>query len=239
MFSTKKKVKQVKPFPEVWLPYIADLVYFKNLTTVDKERFKRRIMQFLDEVVIEGVETEVTDYDKVLVAVAAVIPTLGFKDWYYPNLSSVLLYPDSFNKDLGFTDQDKDRVIFGMVGTGRFKNTMILSKKALHHGFENETDKLNTAIHEFIHLIDGVDGNIDGVPEQLLQEPNTIPWIKLMHDTIEQINNNKSDIRSYGGTSQSEFLAVAGEYFFSRPKLMKRKHPELYAMLSKCFQQKI
>ncbi len=54
---------------------------------------------------------------------------------------------------------------------------------------------------------------------------------------MEAINNNKSDIRSYGGTSQTEFFAVASEYFFERPKLMKRKHPELYRMLEDCFQK--
>ncbi|WP_262503045.1 zinc-dependent peptidase [Polaribacter glomeratus] len=32
-----------------------------------------------------------------------------------------------------------------------------------------------------------------------------------------------------------EFLAVAGEYFFERPKLIKKKHPELYRMLETCF----
>ena len=56
-----------------------------------------------------------------------------------------------------------------------------------------------------------------------------------MHQKMEEINNDKSDIRNYGGTSQIEFLAVAGEYFFERPKLLKRKHPELYEMLENCF----
>lgn len=234
-FRKSKAVPEA--FPKAWEGYVQQLQFFKRLPETEKGRFQERMMQFLSEVYIEGVQTEVTDEDKVLIAVAAVIPTMGFKTWHYPNLSSVLLYPDAFNKELGFGAKDKNRVIMGMVGTGRLKNTMILSKKALHHGFDNETDKLNTAIHEFVHLIDGVDGAIDGIPEQLLQQPNTLPWLKLMHDTMETINRNKSDIRSYGGTSQEEFFAVASEYFFSRPKLMQRKHPELYAMLEQCFQQ--
>tara|TARA_R110002049_G_scaffold15353_1_gene62889 strand:- start:61 stop:228 length:168 start_codon:yes stop_codon:yes gene_type:complete len=52
---------------------------------------------------------------------------------------------------------------------------------------------------------------------------------------MEEINNDKSDIRNYGGTSQTEFLAVVGEYFFERPQLLKRKHPALYKMLESCF----
>lgn len=54
---------------------------------------------------------------------------------------------------------------------------------------------------------------------------------------MERINNDASDIRKYGGTSQAEFFAVASEYFFERPKLFKQKHPELFKMLSLCFQQ--
>lgn len=234
-YGNKKTV--VTEFPKAWEAYLDKLMFYNNLSEKDKQKFRQRIMKFLGEVFIEGVQIEVTDHDKVLVAAAAVIPTLAFNNWYYPNLSSVLLYPDSFNEELGFDMKDKNRNILGMVGSGRFKNTMILSKKALYHGFDNESDKLNTAIHEFVHLIDGIDGTIDGVPEKLLQHPNVLPWLKLMHDTMEEINDNKSDIRNYGGTSQQEFFAVVSEYFFSRPQLMQKKHPELYRMLQQCFQQ--
>jgi Mlc titration factor MtfA (ptsG expression regulator) len=68
-----------------------------------------------------------------------------------------------------------------------------------------------------------------------MQNVNVIPWLKLVHDKMEAINDDKSDIRAYGGTQQSEFFAVASEYFFERPKLMKRKHPELYQMMADCF----
>ena len=57
---------------------------------------------------------------------------------------------------------------------------MIISKNALRDGFSNETDKKNTAVHEFVHLIDKMDGAIDGVPEVLLQKQYTIPWLELM-----------------------------------------------------------
>ncbi len=82
-----------------------------------------------------------------------------------------------------------------------------------------------------------MDGEADGVPERLLQRQYITPWLKLMHEEMEAINYNKSDIREYGGTSEVEFLAVASEYFFERPGLFRSKHPELYEMLEKCFQQ--
>ena len=122
-----------------------------------------------------------------------------------------------------------------MVGTGQFENHMILSRKALHFGFNNKTDKGNTAIHEFVHLLDKMDGEVDGVPEQLLGKENIVPWLDMMHTEMEAINNDASDIRKYGGTSKIEFFAVAAEYFFERPDLFKRKHPGLYKMLEVCF----
>jgi Mlc titration factor MtfA (ptsG expression regulator) len=49
--------------------------------------------------------------------------------------------------------------------------------------------------------------------------------------------DNRSDINTYGATSQAEFFAVAAEYFFERPDLLQSKHPELYDLLSKVFRQ--
>ena len=78
-------------------------------------------------------------------------------------------------------------------------------------------------------------GVIDGIPAAFLDKQYIIPYLQLVHKEMEAINKDSSDIRNYGGTSQIEFLAVAGEYFFERPKLFQRKHPELYKMLDACF----
>ena len=53
---------------------------------------------------------------------------------------------------------------------------------------------------------------------------------------MEAIYATKSDINQYGGSSKIEFFAVASEYFFERPKLMAKKHPELYDILEKIFE---
>lgn len=232
------KKRPVQSFPQSWGTLLNEnVLFYRELSTAEKKRFHKRMMLFLSEVYIEGVNTELEDLDKILIAASAVIPVFGFEEWHYNNLSGIIIYPDNFNGDLEFESQGEKRVIAGLVGSGRFEKQMILSRKALRHGFENETDKGNTSIHEFVHLIDKMDGEDDGVPERLLQRQYITPWLKLMHEEIEAINDNKSDIRDYGGTSEVEFLAVASEYFFERPDLFKRKHPELYEMLEKCFQQ--
>jgi len=230
--------KNAKPFPKHWHPLLIDnVLFYRNLSKQRQQVFQERMMQFLSEVYIDGVQLELQELDKILIAASAVIPVFGFKEWHYTNLSGILLYPDHFNEDLEFDSKEQLRTIGGLVGNGRFENQMILSKKALYYGFANTTDKSNTGIHEFAHLIDKIDDVIDGVPERLLQHQYAIPWLKLIHKEMEAINSNHSDMRKYGGTNEAEFFAVASEYFFKRPDLLKIKHPELYKMLVECFRQ--
>ncbi|TYB74287.1 M90 family metallopeptidase [Bizionia myxarmorum] len=234
LIATRKK--SVKPFPEAWKALLLEHVnFYSELSKVDQKRFQKRMMVFLSEVYLDSVGFELEDLDKILIASSAVIPVFSFSEWHYHNLSTVLVYPENFNEDLGFKDTDEKRHIAGVVGNGRFEKQMILSRKALHFGFQSSSHKTNTAVHEFVHLIDKMDGITDGVPERLISQPYVIPWLKLIHREMEAINDNKSDIRHYGGTNEAEFLAVASEYFFEQPKLMKKKHPELYKMLTACF----
>jgi Mlc titration factor MtfA (ptsG expression regulator) len=112
---------------------------------------------------------------------------------------------------------------------------MILSKQQLREAFTNKTGKDNTAIHEFVHLIDKTDGSVDGVPEFILDKKYILPWLELMQKEIALIMEDRSDINPYGATNQAEFFAVVSEYFFERPKLLEEKHPELYRLLEKIF----
>lgn len=233
------KKRKVAPFPSSWHSLLLEHInFYKQLSAEEQIRFQQRMMVFLSEVYIDTVKTELTDLDKVLISASAVIPVFGFNEWHYSTLSGILLYPDTFNNDLQFDPQENRRNILGLVGTGRFENQMILSKKALYDGFKTNSDSQNTAVHEFVHLIDKMDGTTDGVPERLLTEPNIILWLKLIHQEMEAINNNESDIRRYGGTNEAEFLAVASEYFFEQPDKFEKNHPELYKMLKECFHTK-
>ncbi len=236
-FFVFKKDTPTIDYPTVqWhQPLMEKVLFYQQLNDVEQRRFRYRMAIFLEDTYVESVGFELEELDRVLVAASAVIPVFKFPAWHYDELTGVILYPDNFNKDLEFDHSGKDRFIGGLVGTGRYKNQMILSKTSLYHGFDNQTDKRNTGIHEFVHLIDKTDGDTDGVPEVLLKQSYVIPWINLMHQKMDAINKDKSDIRAYGGTSQAEFFATAAEYFFSRPKLMRRKHPELYRMLKQCF----
>ena len=124
-----------------------------------------------------------------------------------------------------------------MVGTGPMAGKMALSRAALYQGFDNARDKQNVGIHEFVHLVDMADGECDGYPAALKEQAFAIPWFELVSKKIEEIYRKQSNIRDYGATNRAEFFSVASEYFFERPKMLEKKHPELYRLLSELYQQ--
>ena len=147
------------------------------------------VSEFLATHKIIGVECDVSIEDNLLVAASAIIPIFNFPNWKYDNLFEVYIYPEHFNENLEI--KGKGQIILGMVGTGYMDGKMILSKKALHHGFKNETDKKNTAIHEFVHLIDKMDGEIDGVPEVLLDNSNNNDNTIFINIRLKLLNDTK------------------------------------------------
>jgi len=225
-----------KEFPKTWRAILKKHIgFYEKLNTEEKGLFEYKVHEFLTNVLINGVETEIDETDKVLVAASAIIPIFAFPEWKYKNLDEVLIYPGSFN--LEFETRGKSRPILGMVGSGFMENKMILSKQALRQGFKNERDKRNTAIHEFVHLIDKMDGRIDGVPQALMERQYVIPWLDLIEKKVKEIAHRKSDINPYASAGREEFFAVLSEYFFERPLLLKKKHPELYELLEEIFDQ--
>jgi Mlc titration factor MtfA (ptsG expression regulator) len=124
-----------------------------------------------------------------------------------------------------------------MVGSGEMNRMMILSKPALHQGFDDQRSKNNVGIHEFVHLLDKADGTIDGIPEQLISQPSIIPWVKLVHQKIKEMKARNNDINPYGATNEAEFLSVVSEYFFKQPKRLEKKHPQLFSWLEQIFRQ--
>jgi MtfA peptidase len=234
--TRKNEAEQSIEFPASWRTILdTRVLFYHNLSPDDKKRFEKDVNRFIKKVRITGVDTNIDITDKLLVASSAAIPVFGFPDWDYTFLDEVLLYPGSF--DSKYTINSRDETITGMVGTGTMEGKMILSKPSLHRGFDNETDKQNVGVHEFIHLLDKEDGAIDGIPATLLNKKFSLPWLQLIREKTTAIIKGDSDINPYGATHEVEFFAVAGEYFFERPQLLQKNHPELYSLLEKAFNQ--
>jgi len=228
------RTKKTSQLPENYRELLTDYVkFYRQLDEEGKEKFEKRVDHFLSAVKITGVNAIAEDIDRLLIAAGAIIPVYNISDWQYINLHEVLLYPGAFNAD--FDQGGSDRDIAGMVGSGALQHVMVITKWQLRQGFINSNDAHNTAIHEFIHLIDKMDGTMDGIPEIILERKYTDQWRNMMNSTIIQMRAYGSDIDMYGATNTTEFFAVISEYFFEQPELLRTNHPELYEMLERIF----
>jgi Mlc titration factor MtfA (ptsG expression regulator) len=231
--------RRIKTFawPENYRDLLNDYVtFYMNLNDEGKKLFEDKFQKFLSGVKITGANAEIEDIDRVLIGAAAVIPVYYISDWEYVNLREILVYPGNFNAD--FDQQGNDRMISGMVGSGAMQNVLIVSKWELRQGFINSNSNRNTAIHEFVHLIDKMDGTLDGIPEILLERKHIAQWRQLLQSTMQNIRQGESDIDIYGATSPVECFAVVSEYFFEQPGLFRSNHPQLNEMLQQIFIRK-
>ncbi|QHL85987.1 peptidase [Nibribacter ruber] len=236
--TRNRRMVMAQEFPVEWRKVLLDRVGFYHTLSKeeDKHRFEKMIQLFLSEKRITGIEVEVDDTLRVLVAASAIIPIFRFDDWEYRNLGEVIVFPGSIER---YKSADSEAVseVLGRVNPFQNDHYVTLSKPALERGFNDMADRQNVGIHEFAHMLDQADGEIDGTPQAYLPEELVKPWQELMYRKIKQIKKGESDINPYGATNEAEFFAVATEYFFEKPGQLAEKHPRLYQMLTQIFQQ--
>jgi MtfA peptidase len=236
LFVFRPRRKDMIAWPEDYRDTLNDYVsFYANQEEEGKKHFEEKFEKFLLATKITGANAVIEDLDRVLIGAAAVIPVYYINDWEYVNLREVLVYPGNFNTE--FEQEGHERMISGMVGTGHLQNVMILSKWELRQGFINSQSNRNTALHEFIHLVDKMDGTLDGVPELLLERKYLVQWKQLIDQTMLDVRNGVSDIDAYAATSAVECFAVISEYFFEQPEAFQANHPELNALLQRIFRR--
>ncbi|MBG8553858.1 M90 family metallopeptidase [Hymenobacter guriensis] len=235
-----KEAALAEEFPAAWRQVLTERVaFYLSLSEADKPRFEKRIQVFLAQTRVTGIQTDIDDVTRVLVAASAIIPVFGFPDWEYGNLSEVLVVPDAWQEK---QDPNKEHAplagtLLGSVRNFQTSHYMHLSKASLEQGFKDSLDRQNVGIHEFAHLLDEADGVIDGVPALTFPAALRPEWEAVMAREIAAIRVGNSEINDYAGTNEAEFFAVVTEYFFEKPEKLQQEHPELYGLLLLAFRQ--
>jgi Mlc titration factor MtfA (ptsG expression regulator) len=98
-------------------------------------------------------------------------------------------------------------------------------------------DGYNVVIHEMAHKIDGRDGILDGCPP-LHPDMDGAAWTLSFREAYEDLLENverspsgRSRIDGYAARSPDEFFAVACEYFYEKPALLRSEYPAVYGQL--------
>lgn len=218
------------PFPEAWRQLLLERYdHYERLPAPLRGRFEADLRLFLAEKRVTGVELEVSEELRLLVAASAVTLSLGWPDYEWDQLTEVLLYPQDFDRDHGFERAE-------LSGEAHAWGTVILSVPALRESFEDPDDAYHVGIHEFAHLLDVEATEFDGIPVGLDPRRHE-EWLALVAKETERLRRGKSVLDPYGAEAPVEFFAVAVEAFFEAPLALRQRHRELYALLASYFGQ--
>ena len=247
-FSKERRRERLRaqPIPAAWEPILARNVrIFRQLPPQDQNELLGHMQVFLAEKNFEGCGgLELTEEIRVTIAAQACLLLLHRKTDYYPQLISILVYPS------GYTVPG-DRYVGGdlweeggedMLGhTERHMRSLVLAWDAVKQGGLDPSDGQNLVLHEFAHQLDFEDPGTDGAPA-LSTRSEYLAWASVMKKEFEALRAAaEADLPTvldiYGATNPAEFFAIVTEAFFERPRVLRERHPDLYAALGQFFLQ--
>ena len=232
--------KHFKPFPTSYKKILLDYFpFYTKLPRYLQRRLEACIMVFMKEKEFIGRGVEIDETKKVIVAANACLLTIGHDRCEYKHVKSIFLYPEAVFKrekiQNGWIVTEAGQVLLGEAWQG---GEVVLSWQDVVAGDSNPNDGKNVALHEFAHQLDLQDGAADGTPP--LPWRLYPKWANIMQKEFTKLQtlykkHKKGFLDYYALTNAAEFFAVATEYFFEKPKFLKKHEPELYELLSKYY----
>jgi Mlc titration factor MtfA (ptsG expression regulator) len=242
IFKRKKELQKLKskPLNENLKKYIVNLPEYKKLPEKYKKIIEFKIQLFLKEKKFIGININLTDEIKTLIAFYACLPTVAYENFCYPDLKYIYVYPYPVilkGKQNGYVISNEEFLISGeAVG----ESAVIVwneAKKEIYRHLGR-----NVIIHEFAHELDFEEGTINGIPP--LQKSKYAQWTKIMFSEYEKFKKNLlknrflgkySLIDKYAATNPAEFFAVMSEYYFENPQKLKKHFPDIYKELKEFY----
>jgi MtfA peptidase len=203
--------------------------HYRRLPAKLQREFHRQMQLFLAERRLTGVEMNVSEGLRLLVAASAVSLSVGWPGYSWEQVSEVLLYPGSFDRDYKFGERE-------YAGQADPWGIVILSAPMLRRSFKIEDEAYHVGFHEFAHLLDLTSGRFNGIPAYLSDEAIRA-WEELAAKEEERLRHGDSILDGYALTGREEFFAVAVEAFFQAPAVLASRHAELYGFLASYFRQ--
>lgn len=221
---------------------LSTLPHYRNLSFAEQEKVRRLVLRFVHTKTFEGIGIEVTEEMTFIIAFYACLLLLHKKaPLPYPEITTILIYPDAIvyeqQRNDGGIVTDEVSEIDGQAAD----DTVIITWDA---AFEEATlqQEANLILHEFAHVIDAMDGEIDGIPP--LEKTEAEAWMKTFDPIFDELDrrvHSTEDLGTYdffgedAATDEAELFAVATERFFGVPKEFAETFPDLYECFRKFY----
>lgn len=173
---------------------------------------------------------------KYSIAAQACLPILHLGLEWYDNWNTVVVVPKSFSRE--HATKDEAGVVHEWserdAGESWSRGPVVLSLEDVEDS--GWGDGYNVVIHEAAHRLDLTDGEMNGRPAL----PQDIPakrWFNVMSGAFADFrkrveNGERTKIDDYAAESDAEFFAVLSEYFFEKPRVLRKEYPETYEILA-------
>ncbi len=235
----RRKWLLYQSFPESWQRILDSRVsYYRQLPDGLKQALRNHIAIFMDEKLFEGCSgLEMTEEKKVIISAYACILLLGESAGYYPDLQTILVYPDDYVAPV------REESEGGIVSEGSQARkgeswdlgNIVLSWDDIQDNIGDQSSGENLIFHEFAHQLDDHYGLTAGIGEdgEIFRDDE---WTRILADafrTLERKSRRRSPcvLDPYGASHPAELFAVATEAFFLKPHKLYEEFPKLYDAL--------
>jgi MtfA peptidase len=203
---------------------------------------------------------------QVNIALQACLPVLNLGLDWYRGWSSIVVYPDEFLVPRSVTDEAGvvHEYVEPISGEAWERGPLVLSWADAQRSVTAGGAAYAVVIHEFVHKIDLLDGQADGVPpfsSDLHPNLTRSRWDSVLDDAFNRFNaelelieselpsgidpdDDEADryyarlpIDTYAAQDPAEFFAVSSEAFFVEPARLRQVFPDWYALLGEFFRQ--
>lgn len=239
-FRNRRREKLLRePWPPEWTSILKSNVgHYEGLSPAEREKLNAITRIIASEKHWEAHDgLAISDEIKVTIAGTAALMLLGVDDFYFENVSTIIVFPQPIRRTT------QSGLIVGgeshHAGEAWQSGQVVLSWEDVVTDSRNPFDGSNLVIHEFAHCLDGLDGEMGG-SLTFGDNATTRRWQKVCNVEYETLARaaelrQKTLLDHYGATNHAEFFAVASETFFEKPRQLKLEHPELFGLLVKYF----
>lgn len=240
-----RRILRHSPIPHpIWHSVTRQIVVLRGLDAVQMAHLRELTTWFLHSKSINGAQgLDVTLPMRVAVAAQACLLILNLDIDYFDNWVEVILYPGAFRVNHEHMDAIGLMHNEASVLTGEawLRGPVILSWDDVERDTYHCQAGRNVVLHEFAHKLDGQNGVTNGMPP-LRRGMSRKRWAEDFSDAYDALclqvaAGEPAFVNPYAATSPAEFFAVASEYFFTAPDILKNCYPGVHRQLTLFYRQ--
>lgn len=200
--------------------------FYHQLSFKYKKQFEHRVATFIaDKDFRNRYQGDVTAHQLVLISCVACRLSFGRRNYLYPMLNTVLLFPKAF---MSPTNRAMHKGEFNPLA-----KVLAISWDDFKEGMDITTDNLHLGLHEFTHVMHFESDRSNDIDAVRFKKYTNKILRELMKPEVRSKLDQTQFFRAYAFTNQYEFMAVLSEYFFESNTEFKSAFPVLYGHINK------